>query len=307
MTRRSRQIPKVVLTQRVSSSSPGRHQRDLVDVVQATAWSHGLRRRSDLTDAQIDVNYCQRNKDGDPPKLAQKWARGEVTPTKRYVDRLEEAVPGSSELMNWMLWPLLRQKWIPESAIQEMLWSVVHPRGDAGKNFYHFPGDPEVPSGFPEIRDSIDVDGLLRRNDHYGFMVILALVRYAEIANIPTFHRYWSLQLFRAFPGFARHPDLYPARHELLRLTTGIVVRRIDVLSEYTIDSKMLLEHIESRNPTVPDYGFIVWVSRALSRPVDHDVFISVSNDLYWDIKGDQGILPAIFPSHFPRHAAQTG
>ena len=282
-----------------TSAPVGRRVRDPVDRLQTKAWFRLLKKVSGMSTGDIDTAFCRRTADSESPRLAHKWARGDVSPSSHHVTQLNSRWPGSAEVLDWILWPLLRQAWIGEEYILKTLTNYIHPYGSPETSFYKFPGDSDDMPKATRCRDSTDVDALLNRNDHFGFMAILALVRYAEAARLPQFHMTWGIQLFRAFPAGVRGLGLGDFREEVFGLVMDVVLRRPEVVMEYAIYAEMLFRHIDQPDSEIPGMDFLVPVRRVLGRPLQRDVMLEGARRLYSNLGQSVGILPTVYSSHF--------
>jgi len=291
----------LIYTKAEGRRKAGHPKHDEVDAIRSSVWMHYICRRSGMSVTEIDGRYCRKVPNADPPKLAQRWASGSVSSSAPYIRKFDDVVPGSRECHDWILWPLLRQRCISEDKIFELLGRYLNPNGSPGDTFYKFPRNIEE-RNFDyrrHIVSSIDVPSLLLRNDHYGFMAILALVRFAETTHLPLFHRDWAMSLYRAFPGLVRHPDLAPFRDTLLSLVTAVVVRRIGILDEFTIDGDLLFEYIDSHDLSIPGMDIIVGIQHQPLRPIRYDVMKAVSYDLYCSQSDGLDISPALIPTYY--------
>jgi len=282
-----------------ASASVGRRVRDPVDRLETKAWFHLLKQASGMSTGDIDAEFCRRTVYSEPPRLAHKWARGDVSPSPHHVAQLNNRWPGSADVLDWILWPLLKQVWRDEEYILKILMNYIHPHGSPETSFYKFPGDPDDTPEAARCKDSTDVDALLNRNDHYGFMAILALVRYAEAARLPQFHMAWGIQLFRAFPGGVRCLGLSDFHEDLFGLVLDVVLRRPDVVMEYAVDAEKLFRHIGLPDGGIPGHDFLVPVRRVLGRPLERDVMLESAQRLFGNLGQSAGILPTMYSTEF--------
>lgn len=287
----------------VTDVKPGRKPNDGVDKVMATCHMRGVLRRSTMTVGEIDSRYCQKSPTEPGSGLPYKWLRGDVLMGNDYVELFEADFRGSAELLKWIVWPLFRQRWHEADGIANCLYVYVNPDHSVNASFYKFPGDPDLISPEKRIKHSLDTDAMLQRNDHYGFMALLSLVRYAEAANLPIQHSLWSVYLLQAFPGFVRHPDLYDSRHALLDLTIAVIVRRLAIMNEFAVDAEMLMRHVESGSNEIPSAEFVVPYIHIPERNLPKDAMRDIGSRLIQNMRGDEGILPAVAPARFKRTA----
>lgn len=186
-------------------------EKSPVKILRTKIWIDQIIDTSGFTTKQIQEKISG---DSEPSSNVSKWRRGERTVKDESVLKLEEQIPGSSGLYfsTKPIFELLEDKPLSTEKIDQILGKYL-PLDIWDE--YNFPdtmyGLTNAPS--VEAASKHDLESLYRRNDFYGFMGVLYLLRTAEAENdlyghlrstkfaymslpalcrLPTFNKYWE-------------------------------------------------------------------------------------------------------------------
>ena len=174
-------------------------------------------------------------------QLARKWANGSAFPTRRSIDRIELALPGTREVFDHPLFSLLAQDALSEREIRKLLRGSIQPE-DSWFG-WEFPNDEYIrrTRNWRPVGLVCDTNNLVERYDLWGFTAIVATVRLAEVQGKDMLHMACCMDMYRALPAALMTPWLRNSASHLVECMTSLRYRRVVSIIHFSIDWKEIL------------------------------------------------------------------
>ncbi|MCC1498009.1 hypothetical protein [Alcanivorax sp. 1008] len=208
-------------------------------------WLESLLEEFELTAADLDRALS----DGqESSRQVHKWLSGSNCVTARKVKEIGCLFPGSDEVFNLPLFPLLENKPITAPALRRHMRGLINAQDPL--DFWQLPCELAGCSdgfGLRPIFEN-DVDMLYQHGGVYSFLAILYVLRRAEAERDNDLHLYASIYSYKSFPSLARHHHFRRHWEDLLRALERVQARCMTTAMLLRPDKAILREQIEAED-----------------------------------------------------------
>lgn len=237
------QSPSIAQSTREIDQSRGVHRRPkrrdaskrrLAEWLRSAAWLDNALTASGATLPEFGSRYIYAGKSRS--QLVNKWANGSTLPTRRSVEQVDVALPGTHEVFDHPLFSLLSDEVLPERAIRKILRGHIEP--ESSYHAWQFPNDEMIrrTRNWRPVGLLWDTNNLVERYDLWGFTAIVATVRIAEAQGKDPLHMECCMDMFRALPAAFMTPWLLKNSDLLVKCVDRLRNRRLFSMIHFSVN-----------------------------------------------------------------------
>ncbi len=181
-------------------------------------------------------------------RLMEKWLSGETVLSRISAQKIDRLVPGTLEVFDFPMFPLLADKPMSEMRVRQLLNPYLATK-DSGAPYLYW----NFPSKLAKLQDKSFVPSLFERdthalfqyNDIYSFNALLGVVRIADSAGDADFHYSAFMDLTRALPTMLKLPWIRQHAEMFINHINTIRSRLLFTIVMFDIDWDVIWQQVE--------------------------------------------------------------